>query len=426
MFVALPVDAAGRSRLLPWTLPFRFFVTAALFHAAAWPLLLAAAADVPRFQGGLGPVLGALHAITLGTLLSTVMGASLQLLPVATVQAVASERLAAVLWWVFTPSTACLVAGMSLPHPTLLAAGTAGTIAAVLLFAGLLGHNLARARRQQDSVLHGWVAWGAMLLAAATAALLVRWYGGAALPDPRAFARAHLVLGVFGFMTVLAAGFSYILVPMFAVTKQPAEGVRRGVLGAAVAGVVLALAGTFLDASPWLLGGAAGVGTVAAAVHVGAMAREVRRRMRPEMGPWFALVALGWAMLVACLPVGLAVAAGAWPQRGPALFGALAVGGWLLSFVLGILSRIAPFLASVHAMGSRRAPPLVATLTPMRPLRAHQALHALALAGVLAGIAADSGALVRAGAALGCAGGIACLVFVAGVVRRLRKGRSQA
>ena len=94
--------------------------------------------------------------------------------------------------------------------------------------------------------------------------------------------------------------------------------------------------------------------------------------------------------------------------------------------MLGVLSRIAPFLASVHAMGSRRAPPLVATLTPMRPLRAHQALHALALAGVLAGIAADSGALVRAGAALGCAGGVAYLVFVAGVVRRLRKGRSHA
>ena len=173
MFVALPVDAAGRSRLLPWTLPFRFFVSAALFHAAAWPLLFAAAADVPRFQGGLGPVLGALHAITLGTLLSTVMGASLQLLPVATVQAVASQRLAAVLWWVFTPSAACLVAGMSLPHPTLLAAGTTGTVTAVLLFAGLLGHNLARANRQPDRVLHGCGPWGAALLGAAPAAPLV-------------------------------------------------------------------------------------------------------------------------------------------------------------------------------------------------------------------------------------------------------------
>jgi len=30
-----------------------------------------------------------------------------------------------------------------------------------------------------------------------------------------------------------------------------------------------------------------------------------------------------------------------------------------------MLSRIAPFLASVHAMGSRRAPPLVSALTPL-------------------------------------------------------------
>ena len=46
----------SRSRLLPMSLPFRYFGAAAAFQLAAWGLLLAFPGDLIRFETGLGPV----------------------------------------------------------------------------------------------------------------------------------------------------------------------------------------------------------------------------------------------------------------------------------------------------------------------------------------------------------------------------------
>ena len=57
--------AGAKSRLLPASIPFRFFAAAAAFHVAMWVLLLAASEHLPSFRGGPGPVLAALHLLTL-------------------------------------------------------------------------------------------------------------------------------------------------------------------------------------------------------------------------------------------------------------------------------------------------------------------------------------------------------------------------
>ena len=76
----------ARSRLLPMSLPFRFFGAAAAFQLAAWAVLLVFCAEVISFEGGLGPIFAALHLVTLGVLATAAIGATLQLLPVATRQ----------------------------------------------------------------------------------------------------------------------------------------------------------------------------------------------------------------------------------------------------------------------------------------------------------------------------------------------------
>ena len=75
--------ASARSRLLPASIPLRFFGAAVVFHLLAWLALLPGAQALPRFDGGLGWPLAALHLITLGVLVMSAIGASLQLLPVA-------------------------------------------------------------------------------------------------------------------------------------------------------------------------------------------------------------------------------------------------------------------------------------------------------------------------------------------------------
>ena len=101
----------------------------------------------------------------------------------------------------------------------------------------------------------------------------------------------------------------------------------------------------------------------------------------------------------------------------------LLVPGWLLGFLLAILQRIVPFLATVHAAGGGRGAPLVSSFTPQRPLALHRFLHLGAVAALLAGVAMDAEWLIGAAAALGLAGALAYAAFFVAVLARLRKAR---
>ena len=74
----------AKSRLLPVSVPFRFFVAGALFHFALWVAMLLAADDLASFRGGMGPPLAIVHLSHLGVSTTTAIGAAVQLLPVAT------------------------------------------------------------------------------------------------------------------------------------------------------------------------------------------------------------------------------------------------------------------------------------------------------------------------------------------------------
>ena len=104
--------AGAGGRLLPASVPFRWFGAAVVFHALAWLALAAGAPSWPSWRGGLGWPLAALHLVTLGSLVASAIGASLQLLPVATRQAVRWPALAALMWWAYVPGVALLSLGM--------------------------------------------------------------------------------------------------------------------------------------------------------------------------------------------------------------------------------------------------------------------------------------------------------------------------
>jgi hypothetical protein len=102
------------------------------------------------------------------------------------------------------------------------------------------------------------------------------------------------------------------------------------------------------------------------------------------------------------------------------VFGVLLVPGWLLSFLLGVLQRIVPFLASVHASTSARGTPLISAMTPTRLLSAHASLHLAALAGLLAAALSGQTWLASAGAAAGLAGALAYALFFSFVLFKVR------
>lgn len=408
----------ARSRLLPASVPFRFFATAVLLHVAAWAALLWAGDAVPGFMGGGGPALAALHLITLGVLAMVAMGAAYQLLPVATKRPVRSVTACKVSHGLMTPGVVLLAFGFATMQTWALHGGVLLTVLGIGLFAGLIADNL---RRVDDLPLvtgHAWLAVASLVAVLVLGALLATDFGAGFLSDRPSLAAAHAVAGGFGFMGMLAVGFSYVLVPMFALAQLPRN--SHGLWALRLS--ALALASGFVGALSGLaVLNALGViaGLAAAGLYLDLMRLTLKARMRRQLGLSFWLVRAAWAGLPASL-VAAAVMATGWRLDVTApLFGFLLIYGWLLTFLMGVLQRIMPFLASMHSFRPGGKPALVSALTAEWPLKIHAACHAAALLLVAAGIVTDIGGLVRLGALAGLAGALAFLAFAVALRQRL-------
>ncbi len=418
--------AGATSRLLPASIPFRFFGAAVVYHLLAWLGLLAGADRVPRFAGGFGWPLAALHLVTLGVLVMTAIGASLQLLPVATRQPVRRVRWAAAIWWLYTPGVAAVGFGMGSGAPLLLGLGAVGVLLALLAFAALLANNLRAARGMPGVVVHGWAALACLLVVLATALSLALAGMGLPLLDRATGVALHIAFAGYGFMGLLAFGLSFILVPMFALSNAPDE--RRAIASCALAVAALALAalGAFGFEPRLLRIGAIGLGAAAVALHLRLMLGALRSGMRRQLGRSFTLVRIGWAALVATLFVALGIVLDA-PLPGlPSLFGLTLIAGWLLTFLLGMLQRILPFLASMHAAQGRKRPATPSSLSAERPLAIHFACHLTALAGLALAVVADSVTLAALAAGVGALGAAAFAAFFLILLRRMRGGAPAA
>ncbi|MEW5729940.1 MAG: hypothetical protein AB1918_19085 [Pseudomonadota bacterium] len=409
----------AKDRLLPPSVPYRFFATAVVLHFAGWAALLAGAEDVPGFQGGLGPALAGLHLMTLGVLAMTAIGAAFQLLPVATRRQLGPVWACRLTWWLYAPGVAVLGLGMATAAPWALHAGAALTVAGLALFGVLVARNLLQVTDLPSVTLHVWLALASLAALAGLGVALVVDIDAGFLGHRASAAAAHAVLGGYGFMGMLAMGFSYVLVPMFVLAQPVPDRVGRTTAAVSLLALGLgaggALAGQGVVAA---LGGLAGL--VAVGLHVKGLMEVLKTRMRRKLEPFFRLVKAAWALLPASVLAGVALALGAPSELVAPLWGFLLVFGWLLSFVTGVLQRIMPFLASMHSGADGRKPALLSQLTASRPLAIHAACHGAAVVLITAGLMAPSPLAVAAGAGLGLAGATAFAAFAVELMRRYR------
>ena len=409
----------AKGRLLPASIPFRFFAAAAAFHVLMWLVLVLDAAEATSFRGGVGPPLAAVHLLTLGVLTATVIGASVQLLPVATRRALSAIWSIKLVFWLVIPGLMLLVTGMYAVRMTAIIIGAAAVTTGLLVFAALLADNLRRAASLGVVAAYGWASLASLILLTGLGLALALNYEIGALPDHGAASLAHMILGGFGFVGLLALGFSHVLVPMFALAAAPEKRLSFIGFGLAAMAVALGGAGALAD-SRALLTQAALVGFGAAAVHLWLMARVLGAGMRKRLGLSFVLVRAAWIMLPVTLLVGVAALYQYAGRNGPTLFGFLLLGGWLLTFLVGILQRIVPFLASMHATQAKGGRPmLLSELAAAWPLKLHAVCHGLALTGVGAAIAIDNATLLRTASGIGLMGAIALAWFMADVMKHV-------
>lgn len=410
----------AKGRLLPASIPLRHFSAAAIYHLLAWLALAFGAAHGMGFGAGLGWPLAALHLVTLGVLGMSVLGAGAQLLPVASRQAAAGAHLLAAVWWLYTPGVAVLALGMGLARPPWIAAGAAACTLALLLWGLLTARNLFGARGMPGVVGHGWAALAALVvMLVAALALVAVWLGW---PGPA----RHTVLGLhhltapYGFIGLLSLGLSYVLVPMFVLSDSPGERHQLTSLALLVLALTLAGLAALGLGPPALMGLGLLAGSISVALHLWLMARAMRQGMRRFAGPAGTLVRLGWGGLVASLVLG-GVLLLQWPLPDAGLwFGLCLIGVWQLSFLLGMLQRIAPFLAAMHGPGGRRAP-TPSALSHDGALQLHRICHIGALVLLAGAIGSGSQVLMFAAACVGTIGALAFCAFFAVLLWRLRR-----
>lgn len=411
--------SGASGRLLAASIPFRFFASAVLFHLLGWLVLLYATPSLADFAGGLGWTLTALHLFTLGVLLMTAIGASLQLLPVATRQPVTPTRWPYdLLWSSYTLGVLAVVIAMALAEPGLLWVGALLLAAALLFYLALLLRNLKDAKGMGLVVTHGWAAGLSLLVLLGSALSLAAAYSGIILIDRASGIGLHVGFAAYGFMGLLVMGFSYILVPMFALADNPAPVRSRLSLALALGGLLLTLA-LMLGWLPMALSALApAAALVSLLVHLVLMEQALRTGMRRHLGSSFVLVRIGWAMLAASLALALLLELGVGVARAPALLGLLLIGG-LLTLLLGMLSRIVPFLAAMHAGVGMRRPPTPSNLTQQGALDIHLYAHSAALVLLLLGVGFGSLWLLRLAALLGAVGAGAYAFFFGHAWRRM-------
>jgi hypothetical protein len=419
MSISATFLGGAKSRLLPPSIPFRFFAAAALFHVLMWLVLLVDADRAVSFRGGLGPTLAAIHLLALGVLVATAIGASVQLLPVATRRTLHAVWPIKLVFWLTVPGMIALIASMYMAQTSILVAAAIVVTVGLLLFGWLLADNLRRASSLPVVGAYGWTALAALVLVAVLGATLAINEDAAILPSHGAVALAHLILGGFGFMGLLVLGFSHVLVPMFALASAPAKEPSFANFAIVAVALVLGTVGALID-SRAVLASAAFAGLVAAAFHLWLMYRVLKTGMRKRLGLSFVLVRAAWVMLPATFLVGLATLYGLAGSNGATLFGFLTLFGWLLTFLFAILQRIMPFLASMFVTPpGKGGTAIVAELSGAPALKIHAVCHGLALAVLAAAILLDNGTVARVGSSIGLAGALAFAWFTADVIGRM-------
>jgi hypothetical protein len=297
------------------------------------------------------------HALTLGFLAMTMLGALTQMLPVVAGAKLPKPRLVA--WLTHLP----IVAGtLALMAAFLTAAPVAFAIAVALLGFGLtvflLAASVSLARAVSTATVHGMRLAAAglaitVVLGVALALLRAGWW---TLPDVDAIVAAHVAFGLLGWVLLLVVGVAYQVVPMFQMTPPYPPALRRW-LAAVLFALLLVHAGapdTFPPLARLAEIGVAGAIVLFALTTVRLQAR--RRRKLPDVT--LAYWRVGMASLIGCVALWLAAQTAPTWRAGdayPVLLGILFIAGFAVSVVSGMLYKIVPFLAWFHLQAQLQA-----------------------------------------------------------------------
>ncbi|MCL6453976.1 MAG: hypothetical protein K6T78_10245 [Alicyclobacillus sp.] len=409
----------------PFAVPIRYMCLGVICFALFAVDFLVQSTALAQGIPGAPHIVALTHALTLGALLSFVMGAVYQLTTVAFLIPISSVPAARWNFWLYLLAFVGLFVSMSAWWSVgLLVFGSLMALA-VYIYAVVLVISLLRTKNRD--AMFGFVvsAHVYLMLAVAAAVLLVlvdagRAPGLSAILEP--LLATHITLAVGGFFSFLVMGFSFKLLPMFTLSHGFPTWRQRWTLALAHVALWCILGAIWSPVRPLFWVGAA-VGLAAFVNHGLDVRGIVRKRMRkkvesPIRGVIAALVAalVGLCLLVLRLLWG----------RGAA--------GWqdvVAFYLLGVVTltvmsfayKIVPFLvwSKRYSKPSGKGKPILIS-DLLRPDRARPVL--IGFAAGLVVLTASRAALWTPGVVVGCAAiSAAAAVFCVQVMRVMEPGK---
>ncbi|BAL24722.1 hypothetical protein [Azoarcus sp. KH32C] len=361
--------------------PLRFFLTAPLFGVAAGALLFGMPELLDsRWTPG---ALALTHLIAVGFMLSVMLGALFQVLPVVAGAVIPlSGTVSALVHGGLSIGAALLALGLGggfqvMLLPAMVLLGAALTLFLIAATVGLRRAPIAQATPRDLRLALGGFAVAVSLGIAL--ALVVT--GRVTLPLLTAL-KLHIGWALLGGAGMLLAATSWVVVPMFQITPNyPAHMTRFWATGTGA--VLVAWSAAVLtghDATEFALLLAIAAACILFAVTTVRLQRQSRRTVPDVTMRAFQLGMGSFMAGLACVLLAQQSDGALWPV----LAGILILHGGFVSVIVGMLYKIIPFLAWLHLTQDLGKAPNMKKLQPDAPVKRHLSLHGAAIVVLLA------------------------------------------
>lgn len=334
----------GGGQGVPLSIPLPFLLTgivAVVCFGLLLPWTIAEALLAPDFPH----VLMLVHLLTLGWLTMTIMGASLQLVPVIIASPLRATRFLHWQYPLYTGGVLLLLSGFWWMLPWLMIVGGTLVVLSMLHYICVLAITFAHARVRPLTVryLLASLVYLSIVVSLGLTAALNFQFGFLGIGTDRLLL-THITLGVVGWLTCTLMGVSYTLARMFALAHGHTDRSGRIIFWLLNGGVCLLALGFSCDWQFLILTG--GLVLIAAVWLFGydyGRLLRVRHRKMLDVTQYHAIASVVYLVLV--VPLGIGAVLFGWHQ--PAVLVALALAtliGWLGQSSIGYLYKIVPFL----------------------------------------------------------------------------------
>ena len=356
------------------------------------------------------------HAVILGWLTTTIMGATYQLGPVVLGGQLLSVPLGRVHLILHAGSVAWFIWSLFYWERLAMVGAATGLVISFLLYLVNAGTAVKRGNRWTLSRAYVAVALGFLVVTAAFGALWVgsHYEGWFVITPGKLSAHAHL--GLVGWLAVMVMGVSYQLVPLFSVVNRAKPRFGWAALALTVGSLVLFAAVIFTDPPAALRVPAAMLLAAGPLLWAADILRLLRARSRRKLDIQGRATLLSLAFLALTAVLGVTAASGTplvsdrEPARLLLAYAAAGIFGFAGSPLIGNSYKVLPFLIWFHryrVLVGHSPVPLVDDIYSSHAAHAVLGLHTLAVLTLIAAALLGQLVLLQLGGvllALGAAG----------------------